>query len=168
MSQNKSSDSLNDTEKFVHNLFQKSKNAFLTAIQLYNSPTQLSRIELFTILITNAWELLLKGEIVQSSNELSAIYKNSSKSISCRNALIKQYPENSNVRKNIEVILDIRDQAVHLAINELQYDLCRLFQSTIINYVKKYNELMGATPFSSMNSGLLNLIVDGNPVSTNL
>ncbi|WP_106225639.1 DUF3644 domain-containing protein [Legionella pneumophila] len=168
MSQNKGSDVLNDTEKFVHNLYQKSKNSFLTALQLYNSPNQPSRVELFAMLMANSWELLLKGEIVQT-NELGAIYKNnSSQTISCRDALKKKYSENSNIRKNIEEILNIRDQAVHLAINEIQYDLCRLFQSTILNYVKKYNEITGGTPLPSMNSGLLNLIIEGNTVSTNI
>ncbi|KTD14314.1 DUF3644 domain-containing protein [Legionella israelensis] len=168
MSQNKGSDFLNDTEKFIHNLYQKSKNSFLTALQLYNSPNQPSRIELFAMLIANSWELLLKGEIVQT-NALEAIYKkNKSQTISCRDALKKQYPEHSNIRKNIEEILNIRDQAVHLAINEIQYDLCRLFQSTILNYVKKYNQITGGTPLPSMNSGLLNLIIEGNAVSTNI
>ncbi|HFS6879496.1 TPA: DUF3644 domain-containing protein [Legionella pneumophila] len=168
MSQNKGSDALNDTEKLVHNLYHKSKNSFLTAIQLYNSPNQISRVELFAMLISNSWELLLKGQIIQE-NELSAIYKkNSDETISCRYVLKKQFPENNNVRKNIERILDIRDQAVHLAINEIQYDLCRLFQSTILNYVKKYTEITGATPLPSMSTGLLNLIVEGNSVSTSI
>jgi len=113
----------------------------IVAIQLYNNPSQSSRIELFTILIANSWELLLKAWIVQS-NELNSIYKkNNTETISCRNALNKQYPENNKVRKNIEAILDIRDQAIHLTVNELQYDLCRLFQSSILNYNSKFNEL---------------------------
>lgn len=168
MSQNKGSDVLNDIEKFTHTLLLKSKNSFLIAIQLYNSPNQLSRVELFTILMANSWELLLKAEIVQKDGSRAIYKKKSDETISCRAALNKQYPESSNVRKNIEIILDIRDQAVHLAINEIQYDLCRLFQSTILNYIKKYNELTGATPLPKMNTGLLNLIVEGNSISTNI
>lgn len=168
MSQNKTNISLSDKDKFVQNLFQKSKNAFLAAIQLYNSPSQSSRVELFTILIANSWELLLKAWIVQN-NELNSIYKkNSTETISCRDALKKQYSENNKVRKNIETILEIRDLAVHLTVNELQHDLCRLFQSTILNYNSKFNELTGASPIPSMNSGLLNLVVDGSTPSATL
>lgn len=168
MSQNKTNDSLTDLDKFVQHLFLKSKNAFLSSIQFYNNPSQLSRVELFTILIANSWELLLKAEIVQKEG-LNSIYKNNSENtISCRNALNKLYSENNVVRKNIEVILDVRDQAVHLAINELQYDLCRIFQSTIFNYNRKYNELTGAPPLPPMNSGLLNLIVEGQSPSITL
>ncbi|WP_028389627.1 DUF3644 domain-containing protein [Legionella fairfieldensis] len=168
MSQNKINDSLTDIDKLVQNLFLKSKNAFLSSIQLYNNPNQLSRVELFTILIANSWELLLKAEIVQKEGLNSIYKKHNQDTISCRNALNKVYSENNNIRKNIEVILDIRDQAVHLALNELQHDLCRIFQSTIFNYNKKFNELTGATPLPPMNSGLLNLIVDGHSTSITL
>lgn len=168
MSQNKTSISFSDKDKFVLNLFQKSKNAFLAAIQLYNNPNQPSRIEMFTILIANSWELLLKAWIVQNNNINSIYKKNSQETISCRDALKKQYFENNKIRKNIETILEIRDLAVHLTVNELQHDLCRLFQSTILNYNTKFIELTGASPIPSMNSGLLNLVVDGDSPSATL
>ena len=43
-------------------LAQKSVQAAVAAIEVYNKPNFLYREEAFALLMTNAWELLLKGK----------------------------------------------------------------------------------------------------------
>ena len=50
--------------------------AMLGAIEIYNKPTVEYREQTFAMLITNAWEILLKARIVQlRGGRLQAIYR---------------------------------------------------------------------------------------------
>lgn len=56
-------------------LLEKSVHAALSAIEIYNKPDFKYREESFSILMVNAWELLLKARILQlSKNKLESIY----------------------------------------------------------------------------------------------
>lgn len=44
-------------------LIEKSKEAFIVGIELYNKPTIKYRVEGFSFFICNAWELMLKSHI---------------------------------------------------------------------------------------------------------
>lgn len=48
-------------EKIENELLEKSKEAFIMAIELYNKPTIKYRVEGFSLFICNAWELMLKS-----------------------------------------------------------------------------------------------------------
>ena len=45
-------------------LLEKSKEAFLMAIEVYNKPTIRYRLEGFSFFICNAWELMLKAHLI--------------------------------------------------------------------------------------------------------
>lgn len=51
-------------KELIDNLLNKSEEAFLMAIEIYNKPTINYRLEGFTFFICNAWELLLKAKIL--------------------------------------------------------------------------------------------------------
>ena len=53
------------TASLQEKLLEKSKEAFLLAIELYNKPTIKYRIEGFSLFICNAWELMLKAHLVR-------------------------------------------------------------------------------------------------------
>lgn len=55
-------------------LKDKSIEALLVAIELYNKPTIKYRIEGFSFMICNAWELLLKAYIIKNEGELAIYY----------------------------------------------------------------------------------------------
>ncbi len=56
-------------------LLEKSVHAALSAIEIYNKPDFKYREESFSILMVNAWELLLKARILQENkNNLKSIY----------------------------------------------------------------------------------------------
>ena len=117
----------------------KSIDAMLAAIEIYNKPNFSYREECFAILAINAWELLLKARLLQlSGNKLGSIllYEKRQKGDGsegfsrmknrCGNDLSvgifksfdllrDDYGDkiNPTVRKNLEMMCEIRDNAIH-------------------------------------------------------
>ena len=50
--------------ELINNMLDKSEEAFLMAIEIYNKPTIKYRLEGFSFFICNAWELLLKAKML--------------------------------------------------------------------------------------------------------
>jgi hypothetical protein len=125
----------------------KSISALLAAIEIYNKPQFSYREESFTILLVNAWELLLKARILHiNSNKLNSIvvYENrrlsdgspSKKRFKKKNrsgndlsiGLFKAFDQLVNVygdtisptvRMNLDAVCEIRDNAVHFLNKDL-------------------------------------------------
>jgi hypothetical protein len=57
------------TASLSHDLAQKAVQAAIAAIEIYNKPDFYFREEAFSLLITNAWELLLKGKWLADHGE---------------------------------------------------------------------------------------------------
>ena len=119
----------------------KSISSMLAAIEVYNKPNFEYREEAFSILVINAWEILLKARILLiEQNNLSSVllYENrrlkngkfskklyvaknrsgSNKTIGLFQSLDKltsQYGESipKKVRKNLELLYEIRNNATH-------------------------------------------------------
>lgn len=70
-------------------LIQKSIEAFIVGIELYNKPTIKYRIEGFTFFICNAWELMLKARLVEEG--VSIYYKDQPNRTLSLNDVIKKY-----------------------------------------------------------------------------
>lgn len=63
-------------------MLEKSIAAMLSAIEIYNKPDFKYREDTFAVLCINAWELLLKAQVLHlSSNKLNAIYKTEYKTL---------------------------------------------------------------------------------------
>lgn len=59
-----------DIEKLLHQIMlEKSISACISAIEIYNKPNFEHREETFSILMTNAWELLLKSKLVKEGGD---------------------------------------------------------------------------------------------------
>ena len=147
-------------------VFEKSVSAILASIELYNKPDFFYREECFSILAVNAWELLLKARILQvSSNSISSIaeyeyiktksgnksklktkIKNRSGNIQtigifkAYDLLISKYsePMHESIRKNLEALVEIRDNSVHL-INkglDLEREILEIGTASLNNYLK--------------------------------
>ena len=119
----------------------KSIDAMLAAIEVYNKPTFAYREESFAILAINSWELLLKARLLQLANNRLAVillyehqqraddthsekrYKKKSRSgthlsIGLFRAIDQLRDDfgdttHPSVRKNLELLCEIRDNAVH-------------------------------------------------------
>ncbi len=145
----------------------------ISAIEVYNKPDFSYREETFSVLATNAWELLLKARILQlSKNRLSSILvferrKNQDGSISIKqykklnragnptsvslfkaiDLLASEYGDNINVlvKKNVEALVEIRDNSIHFMNNDfrLSKKVLEIGTANLKNYVKLVSQWFG-------------------------
>lgn len=126
----------NEIEKLLHQIMlEKSISACISAIEIYNKPNFMHREETFSILMTNAWELLLKAKLVKDGDEeAQAIHifskdkpvispSGNPKTISLGTALNRLLSNGSVphvVGDNIRLLMNIRDDSVHFVCGDLE------------------------------------------------
>lgn len=120
-------------------LIDKSIEAFIMGLEVYNKPTIRSRVEGFSFFIVNAWELLLKSEMIKRG--MSIYYKNNQdRTVSADVAVRKIYPdEHTRIRLNLEKIIELRNISTHYITEDYEQKYVPLFQACVLNYA---NELM--------------------------
>lgn len=153
--------------KLSDNLLKKSVEAFLLSLELFNKPTNNYRTESFSMLFCNSWELLLKSHIYQRSEgkRLSIFRKKvrgkRRESISLDECLNNVFiNQNDPVRRNIEYISEIRNEASHLVVQELDPFFSRTFQSGVINYIDLVKLWFSKDVSDRLSPGLVSLITD--------
>lgn len=152
-------------DSLMTSLRNRSLQAFYLSLGIYNNPTQRYRIESFCILLANAWELLLKARLLETRGE-PAIERTDGKTISLMKAVEAVFPDHDNpIRRNIETLNEIRDKAVHLLIPDIQRTLSRLFQSSVLNYLRTVNDFRYPNPYAAQLPGLLSLVSDYDDLS---
>lgn len=126
--------------------------ALLAAIEIYNKPTVEYREQTFALLVTNAWEVLLKARIVQSANgKVQSIYRRKRgsrlidrdpetqepRTISLRQAL-ERTSVPGEVAANIKGLMLIRNTAAHLGTLEpaVQRKVLQFGTASIENFTK--------------------------------
>lgn len=57
-------------EEIKQKLVDKSIEAFIMGLEIYNKPTIKYRIEGFSFFICNAWELMLKAELLNRNEDI--------------------------------------------------------------------------------------------------
>lgn len=153
-------------KRLTRQLLDKSQEAFILSLEIYNKPTIKYRVEGFCFFFCNAWELLLKSKILKDDKKASAIYykkqrNQKRRSLSLRDCSKKIIPNESDpVRKNIEDIAAIRDEATHLIIRELEAIYSGLFQSGVLNYVNKLDEWFEISITEKISPAMLTLVSD--------
>ena len=146
-------------------LLEKSVNAAISAIEIYNKPDFKYREESFSILMVNAWETLLKAKIVfDNKNDLKSI-QSIDTSAKKKNGepfkrpkykvnrsgnymtidiftAIKKLKLETRLSENIELLVEIRDNAIHF------FNESKLFEKKVLeigtaslkSYVQSANE----------------------------
>jgi len=153
--------------RLTRKLLDKSKSAFLLSLEIFNKPTVEYRTESFSIFFTNAWELLLKAYLYEASNgkKLSIFHKkkinNKRESLTIDECIRKVFTDELNpVRKNIEFISDIRNESVHLIIEDLNPYFSRVFQRGVLNYIEYIDKWFNIDLLEEFKPGLIALITD--------
>lgn len=149
-------------------LADKSLEAMLAAMELYNKPNFAYREEAFSILAINAWELLLKARLLQlSDNRIGVIlkyerrrradgqmseklYRSTGRSGNHRSVglfaafdrLRDEFGDKVHVsaRQNLELLSEVRDNAVHI-LNK-GFDLSRIVQEVGTACLRNYLKLI--------------------------
>jgi len=118
-------------------LVEKSKEAFCMALEIYNKPTIRYRIEGFSFFIVNAWELMLKAELL-NRNESIYYKEDTDRTITVSNALSKIYTDkNTRIRLNLEKIIDLRNISTHYITEDYEVKYAPLFQACVLNFVNE-------------------------------
>src|SRR3712207_8348790 len=80
-------------------LVEKSIEAFIMGLEIYNKPTIKYRVEGFSFFICNAWELMLKAELLKRGKKI--YYKDKKdRTISLDVAIRKIYSDTNTDRKS--------------------------------------------------------------------
>ncbi|MBZ4677523.1 MULTISPECIES: DUF3644 domain-containing protein [Shewanella] len=145
-------------------LLKKSKDNMMLAMELYNRPSLENKLDGFVLLFCTAWEQLLKSILIERDGE-NSIYDKAGKqgikrTITLRKCLDLLFDEKNQVRKNIELVTNWRDQAVHLLMPELQSLASRVFQSGVLNYSGEFEKFSEVSFISSQHTGMMSLVGD--------
>lgn len=145
-------------------LLRKSRDNMILALELYNRPSLENRLDAFVVLFCIAWEQLLKAQIVEkySENKIFRAAKTGQyrETISLMECLELLYESSDFVRKNVEQIKFLRDEATHLLMPEVQGLLSLVFQAGVLNFAEAFKKI-AQVPFLPQSSvGLLTLIME--------
>lgn len=123
----------------TNKLLDKSKEAFVMAIEVYNKPTIKYRVEGFSFFICNAWELMLKATMIKRFGENSIYYSdNPNRTITLEKCIQKIFTNNKDpLRLNLEKIIELRNTSTHFITEEYEMVYVPLFQSCILNFNEK-------------------------------
>lgn len=147
-------------------LLEKSVHAAVSAIEIYNKPDFKYREESFSILMVNAWELLIKAKILKdNNNNLTSLYivdrekslkrdgtpkKNLCYKINRANnfmtidiySAIKKLNLDNVLLENINLLIEIRDNAIHFFNDSKLFEkkLLEIGTATLKSYVIVINE----------------------------
>lgn len=128
-----------DNEDLSKRLVDKSIEAFLMGLEVFNKPTINYRTEGFSFFICNAWELMLKAELLKRNH--SIYYKDQpDRTYDLSKVVHLIYTDKRQpLRVNLEKIINLRNTSTHFVTEDYEAIYAPLFQSCVVNYV---NELL--------------------------
>lgn len=152
-------------KELITSMLDKSEEAFLMAIEIYNKPTINYRLEGFSFFICNAWELLLKAKMLKE-NEKIYYQDKPTRTISLTNCITHIFTNDKNpIRKNLEIIISLRNTSTHFIIKELENIYLPFMQACVINYSQKLFEFFERDITNRINSSFLTLAINNEEIS---
>lgn len=152
-------------DELINNMLDKSEEAFLMAIEIYNKPTIKYRLEGFAFFICNAWELLLKAKML---NEGKSIYypDKPNRTISLSNCVSSAFTNDKDpIRKNLEILIGLRNTTTHYVIKEMDTIYLPFMQSNVLNYSQKLFDYFERDITEKINSSFMTLVVNNEEIS---
>ena len=124
-------------------MIDKSIEAFMMSLEIYNKPTITYRIEGFSFFVINAWELMLKAELIKRGE--SIYYKDKQdRTLSINDVLKRIYTDkNTRIRLNLEKIIELRNISTHFITEDYEVKYVPLFQACVLNYVNEIKKFHG-------------------------
>ena len=154
---------------YEEKLIEKSKEAFVMAVEIYNKPSIKYRIEGFSFFICNAWELMLKAHLIKKSGIESIYYKdNTERTITLENCLQKIFTnEKTPLRRNLMKIIELRNTSTHFVTEEYEMVYIPLFQACVLNFVEKMQEFHGVDMTEVVPQNFLTLAISMKALDEN-
>lgn len=156
-----------DNNILINKMLEKSQEAFLLAIEVYNKPTIKYRLEGFAFFICNAWELLLKAYLIKNSGMPSIYYKGKTdRTIALTDCIRKIFTnEKDPTRKNLEIIVDLRNTSTHFVIKEMENIYLPFLQANTINYSQKLFDFFNIDITKNIDTSFLSLVANNADLS---
>lgn len=116
----------------------------------------------------------MKAKILEDEGKQGSIYYKKQRgkpkrSLSLRDCLNRVLPnQEAPERRNIELIADLRDEAVHLVFSQIPRDVLCLFQAGVINYHNRLNEWFGVSLSERVSVGMMSIVYDMRPEQCDL
>ncbi|MSE05952.1 DUF3644 domain-containing protein, partial [Lactobacillus salivarius] len=129
-------------ENLSKKLVDKSVEAFIMGLEIYNKPTIRYRVEGFSFFICNAWELMLKAYLINKEGESAIYFKDKpDRTLSLENVLKKVFTNKHDpIRLNIERIIVLRNTSTHFITEDYEMIYAPRFQAAVINFNEKLIE----------------------------
>ena len=146
-------------------LGDKSVEALIMGLEIYNKPTIKYRIEGFSFFICNAWELMLKSEML--NRNLSIYFKdNPDRTLSLENVIKKIYSDDSTrIRLNLERIIELRNISTHYITEDYELKYAPLFQACVLNYVNELQRFHGRDITETIAQNFLTISASYEPLT---
>ena len=131
-------------ESTYRRLLDKSQEAFLLAIELYNRPTIRYHAEGCCFFLCNAWELMLKAYLVRRDGGQAVYYDDGDRTLSLSDCLKRIFTnENDPLRRNMDVVMEFRNTSTHFVTDEYELFYGPVLQESVRCYEEKLRELHG-------------------------
>lgn len=151
--------------ELINSFLDKSEEAFLMAIEIYNKPTIKYRLEGFAFFICNAWELLLKAKMLKNGGSIYYPDK-PNRTISLSNCVSHIFTNDKDpVRKNLEIIISLRNTSTHFVIKEMDSIYLPFMQANVLNYSQKLFDFFERDITEKINSSFMTLVINNESIS---
>lgn len=137
----------------------------MMGLEIYNKPTIRYRIEGFSFFIVNAWELMLKAELI---NRGESIYfpDKPDRTLSVDNVIRKIYTDkNTRIRLNLEKIIELRNISTHYITEDYEVKYAPLFQACVLNFVNEIQRFHGEDITKHISQNFLTISARYEPLS---
>lgn len=132
-------------KRTIDTLADKSQEAFILAVELYNRPTIRYRVEGCAFFLCNAWELLLKAYLIREKGPDEIYYADKAdRTLSLEECARKVFTnENDPLRKNLDRMIELRNTSTHFVVEEYEGIYAPILQACVENYDEKARDLLG-------------------------
>ena len=152
-------------EEIKQKLVDKSIEAFIMGLKIYNKPTIKYRIEGFSFFICNAWELMLKAELLNRNEDIYYSDK-SGRTLSLEPTIKKIYSDkNTRVRLNLEKIIELRNISTHFITEDYEAKYAPLFQACVLNFVNEIKRFHNIDISNYISQNFLTITANYEPLS---
>lgn len=152
-------------EEIKQKLVDKSIEAFIMGLEIYNKPTIKYRIEGFSFFICNAWELMLKAELLNRNEDIYYSDK-SGRTLSLEPTIKKIYSDkNTRVRLNLEKIIELRNISTHFITEDYEAKYAPLFQACVLNFVNEVKRFHNIDISNYISQNFLTITANYEPLS---
>jgi hypothetical protein len=125
-------------------LVDKSIEAFIMGLEVYNKPTIRYRIEGFAFFICNAWELMLKAKLLKDGIPIN-YSDNPERTLDLSRVISKIYTDKHQpLRINLEKIIELRNTSTHFVTEEYESVFAPFFQACVVNFseqIKRFHDI---------------------------